>query len=219
MTGLVPGHAHALATRLADPPLDPSADEARSWLRRELLNPEYHQQNVIQEFLTWLERQVGRGLNAAQDAPSLSAFAAMVVAVLLVLALAWLLSRARRTARGRQDERAVLTEEKVSAAELRSRAEAALAAGRHEEAVVQAFRALTVRQVERGRLEESPGATAREVAGWLAATYPHQRPRVEASAALFDSVRYGDRPATRTQAVDVLALDDELAGLPMRGLR
>ena len=32
----------------ADPPLDPSGSEARAKLRRELLHPEYHQQNLLQ---------------------------------------------------------------------------------------------------------------------------------------------------------------------------
>lgn len=202
-----------LLARLADPPLDPSADEARSWLRRELLHPEYHQRNVIQQLLTWLERLINRSLDAAAQAPPLSAFAAMVVLVLLAVGLGWLLSRVRGSARTREEARAVLTDERVTAAELRARADASLAAGRHADALVDGFRALTVRQVERGRLDDAPGATAHEVATALGSAYPHQRPRVDGSASLFDSVLYGDRPATRDQACGVLDLDDELAGL------
>lgn len=194
-------------------PLDPSPDQARSWVRRELLQPTYHQQDVVEQVITWLQRQVARGIDAATHAPPLSTLAAMVVALLLVLGLGWLLSRARRTAREREGGRAVLTGEAVTAAGLRDRAEAALAAGDHEDALVDGFRALAARQVERGRLEDVPGATAHEVAGVLGATYPHQRPRVEGCAALFDAVLYGDRSATRDQAGEVLALDDELAGL------
>jgi hypothetical protein len=200
-----------LLVRLADPPLDPPPDEARSWLRDELLHPEYHQQNVVQQLLDWLQRRVGAGLDAAQDAPPLSTFAAMVVLVLLVLGLGWLLSRVRRTARTRDEQRAVLTDEVITAAELRSRAEAALADGRHEDAVVDGFRALAVRQVERGRLDDAPGATAHEVAASLAASYPELRPRVTGCALLFEAVLYGDRAASRDQAAGLLALDDELA--------
>ncbi|MCW2795588.1 DUF4129 domain-containing protein [Nocardioides sp.] len=198
---------------LRDPPVQPSPDEARSWLRRELLHPEYHQQNVLQQVLTWLQQQVRGGLNAAQDAPPLSTFAAMVVLVLLVLGLGWLLSRARWSARARDEQRVVLTDEVVTSAELRRRAETALAEGRHEDALVDGFRALAVRQVERGRLDDAPGATAHEVATSLAGTYPHQRPRVAGSAVLFEAVLYGDHSATRDQAVSVLDLDNELAGL------
>jgi len=200
------------ATRLLlDPPLDPSPDEARSLLRRELLKPEYHDQNLLQRIPTWVDRQVNRGLDAASGAPPLSTFAAMVLLVLLVGALAWLLTRARATARTERGQRAVLTDEVVSAAELRARAERAFAEERYVDAVIDAYRALAVRQVERRRLDDAPGATAHEVALALAAEYPHQRPRVDASAALFDAVLYGDRPASRDQAAGVLALDDELA--------
>ncbi|HEX5860847.1 MAG TPA: DUF4129 domain-containing protein [Nocardioides sp.] len=194
-----------------DPPLDPSAGEARSWLQRELLHPEYHQQNVVQRLLTWLGRQIGRGLAVAEQAPPLSTFAAMLVFLLLLGALAWLVSRTRWTRRARAGPGPVLEGQVLTAAELRARAEAALAAGRPEDALVDGFRALAVRQVERGRLEESPATTAHEVAVTLASEYPAQRDRVGDNARLFDMVLYGDRPATPEQASGVLALDDDLA--------
>jgi len=196
----------------ADPPLDPSAGEARSWLERELLRPEYHQQNVVERLISWLERQIGLGLAAAGQASLLSTLAAMLIFLLLVGALVWLFSRIRATHRARTSVGPVLDEEVVTAAELRSRAEAALAGGRAEEALVDGFRALAVRQVERGRLEDSPGATAHEVAMSLATEYPQHGGRVGDNARLFDLVLYGERPATPEQATGVLALDDELAG-------
>jgi hypothetical protein len=136
-----------------------------------------------------------------------------VIFVVLALALGWLASRARRTARAAGADRAVLTAEVVTAAQLRARAEAALTEGRAAEAVVEGFRALTVRQVERGRLTEAPGATAHEVATRLAAEHPPYADRVASAAGLFDSVLYGGRPATPEQARAVLALDDDLAGV------
>ncbi len=198
---------------LLEPPVVPSPEEAESLLRRELIKPEYHEENVLETILRWIERWIGRALDAANGTPPLSAFASMVVLVLLVGGIAWMLSRARATARTDREQRAVLTDEKISAAELRTRAERAFAEERFEDAVVDAYRALAVRQVERGRLADTPGATAHEVARALAAEYPHQRPRVDVSAALFDAVLYGDRPASRDQAAGVLALDDELATL------
>ena len=196
---------------LADPPLDPSGDEARSLLRRELLAPEYHDQNLLERLQDWLERRIDGGVSSASDAPALQTFATMLVVLLLLAGLAFVVSRARRTARAAQERRTVLTSEQVTADELRARALAALADGRHEDALVDGFRALTLRQVERGRLDDSPGATAHEVAAVLAATHPHQRPRVDAAAQLFDAVLYGDRAATHEQAAGVLALDDELS--------
>lgn len=196
-----------------DPPLDPSGDEARSLLRRELLSPEYHEQNLLERLRNWLERRIDGGVSSASDAPALQTFATMLVVLLLLAGLVFVVTRARRTARAAQERRSVLTAEEITADQLRARALAALAEGRHEDALVDAFRALAVRQVERGRLDDTPGATAHEVAGVLAAEYPHQRARVDDGARLFDAVLYGDRPATREQAAGVLALDDELASL------
>lgn len=195
---------------LPDPPLDPSASEARSKLRRELLHPEYHDQNVLQEIVRWLSRKVGSGLDRASTAPPLSTFMAMVILVALVAALVWLVSRARRTAQDHEQRQTVLTDEVVSADELRARADAALEAGRFEEAVVEGFRAIAVRQVERGRLVDAPGATAHEVADALAREYAAMADDVHRSARVFDEVLYGHHPATREQAAAVLALDDGL---------
>lgn len=199
-----------LARVLMDPPLDPPPDEAHSDLRRELLRPEYNENNLVQRLLDGVERQVTRALDAASQAPPLSTLAPMVLFAALAILLAWFISRARRTARASAEDRAVLTEEAVSADELRRRAQAALAEGRHEDAVVDGFRALTVRQIERGRLADIPGATAHEVAVALATEFPHLGPRVTAGGNLFDAVLYGDRPADADQAAGILALDDEL---------
>jgi hypothetical protein len=198
----------------AAPPLDPSPDEARSLLRRELVHPEYHDRNVLQQVLDWVDRFVTGSIDAATQAPPVSAFAAMVAFLLLALGLAWLLSRARRTARMARPRGAVVDDLSVSAGELRARAERALSEGRHEDAVVDGFRALTVRQAERGYVEDLPGATAHEVAVAVGAAHPAHRGRVTGSAAVFDQVRYGDHPATATQVVAVLELDDDLRGRP-----
>ncbi len=195
---------------LAARPFDPSPDEARSLMRRELVKPEYHDDNVIQRLLEWLFDQLDRGIAAAVDLPAASTFAAMLIAVLLVGGLAWLASRAQRSARVPRKAPSVFTDEPITAAQLRARAEAALADGRIEDAVADGFRALAVRQVERGRLDDTPGTTAQEAARALAGEYPALGARVGGSASLFDAVLYGDRPATRDQAVDVLELDDEL---------
>jgi len=201
-----------LRVLVVEPPLDPSGDEARSSLRRELAHPEYHDRNPFDVLMDWINRLVNGLIEGARNAPPLSTFAAIVAFLVLGLALAWLLSRARRTPRAAGRAGPVVEDVTVTAADLRSAAERALAEGRNAAALVDGFRALTVRQVERGWLDDRPGATAHEVADALATTYPEQRGRVAGSAALFDAVRYGDRPATRDQAADVLALDDALAG-------
>jgi len=196
----------------ADPPLDPSGDEARSLLRRELAHPEYHDANLVERIQNWVRRLFDDGVGAAQDLPPLGTFAAIVVLLMIAVGIGLLLSRARRTARARAERAPALTDEAISAVDLRARADAALAQGRYDDALVDAFRALALRQVERGRIEDLPQATAHELAGALGIEFPAQRHLIDRSADLFDSVLYGDHPATREQALDVLALDDELVG-------
>jgi hypothetical protein len=203
-----------LVAVLAEPPLDPSPDDARSLLRRELVHPEYHERDVLQQVLGWIDRLVNSAVDAASRTPPLSTFAAMVAFLLLALGLGWLLSRARRTARAARDRSLLPPGRTVTAADLRTRAERALAEGRAEDAVVDGFRALAVRQVERGLVDDRPGATAHEVAAAVGAAHPDQRPLVDGTAALFDAVRYGARPASAAQARAVLELDDALAGRP-----
>ncbi len=125
------------------------------------------------------------------------------------------MSRARRTTRGESSAPA-LTDEQITADELRARAEAALASGDAAAALVDAFRAAAVRQVERGRVEDVPQATAHELAGALAGAFPAQQGALRRAADLFDEVLYGDRPATDLQARELLALDDTLAGREAR---
>ena len=196
-----------------DPPLVPTPDQGRDLLRRELLDPAYHQDDVIQRLIDWLGRRVLNILNAASSAPPLSAFAAMAIGLLLVLGLIWLVTRARATPTQRTGLGAILTDETITAREWRQRAEQAFADEQHSAALVDAFRALVARQVERGRLDAAPGTTAHEVTQALQTAYPDHGVAMADGARLFDLVLYGDRSATREQAELVLALDDELAGV------
>ncbi|MCW2787193.1 MAG: integral rane protein [Marmoricola sp.] len=195
----------------AGSPLDPSPDRARSLLRHELVHPAYHDQDLVRQILDWLGRRVDSTLNVASGAHPLSTVAAFTVFAILLVVLVWVLSRFRRNARTAARSQVVLTQEVVTAAELRRRAEGALAQGRPADAVIDGFRALTVRQIERGRLDDLPGATAREVATGLGVTFPAYGGEVRRSADLFDLVLYGDRPASDDQARAVFGLDDELA--------
>jgi len=196
--------------RLPDPPLTPGGDEAHDLLRRELVRPEYHQDNLFLRLVSWLSRLLQDGVDSARDAPPLTTFAAMLVGLLLVGGVAWLVSRTRRSGHVPGAARALLVEETVTADELRARAEAAFADERFADALVDAFRAGALRQIERDRIDDVPGATAHEVAVALAEAFPEQASDLHRSAGLFDLVLYGGRPATREQARDVLGLDERL---------
>lgn len=206
----------ALALVRLDPPLDPSGDEARRQLRRELVRPEYYEDDVIGRLTRWLDRLISGTVDAASGSSGLTTAAAILVVLLILGGVLFLASRARRTATGRAASSPALTDEVVSADQLRARAEAALGAGDAAAALVDAFRAAAVRQVERGRIEDLPQATAHELAGALVAVFPEHRAAVLHGADLFDGVLYGERPATSAQAAELLALDDTLAGRAVR---
>lgn len=196
-----------------DAPLHPSPGEGRSWLRRELLHPEYHQSNLLQRIAEWLDRRFGDLSASAQGASGLQTVVSLLLLAALIVALLLLVSRARRTGRAARETGPVLGGEAVSARELRERAEAALAEGRFADVVVEGFRAVTVRQIEYDRIDDQPGMTAHEVAVALETAYPPLAGDIHQVAGLFDAVLYGDRPATRAQAESVLTLDDALVGV------
>lgn len=196
-----------------EPPLRPDGDDARSQLRRELLGPAYQESDLVERVLTWLRRRFEDGTSVASDSPPLTSFAAMLIGLGLVLALGWLVSRARRSPAGGPTPGPVLTGEQVSAEQLRARAQDALDRGEPALALVEAFRALTARQVERGVAPDAPGATAHEVALVVAHSHPRWDGALHDAADLFDRVLYGGRPATSEQARAVLSLDDELVGV------
>lgn len=203
--------AALLAGRL-EPPLDPSGDEARRLLRRELADPKYYDANLLERLTDWLERLVDDLINGASASGPLSTLLAIFVALALVAAISLIVSRARRTARAERRPAPALTDEVITASELRARAEAALDAGDASAALVDAFRAMAVRQVERQRIDDVPQATAHELARALAVEFPAHVGAVHHGADLFDQTLYGDRRATREQALELLALDDALAG-------
>jgi hypothetical protein len=194
------------------PPLQPSGHEGRRLLREELARDEYHR-HLLQRILGWLWRRLEGGIGAASGTSVVTAFVTMLIGAVLIVGLVVLLSRVRRDRRQRAGVHAVLVDDRPSASELRRRAEAAVVEGRYADAVTDGFRALAVRQVERGRLHDQPGATAHEVAASLATSYPSHGDRVGRTADLFDATLYGDRPASPEDATGVLELDDVLAGV------
>ena len=197
---------------MSDPPLVPSPDQGRDLLRRELLDPDYHQDDVMGRLIDWLRRRVLDVLDAASSAPPLSAFAAMAVGLLLVLALIWLTTRARSAPQQRPGGGAILPDASVTAREWRERAEQALA---ERTPLGRAGRRLPCPGGPPGRARPAgrprPATTAHEVTQALRSAYPDRAAEMSEGARLFDLVLYGDRSATRDQAELVLALDDELA--------
>ncbi|MEZ5091312.1 DUF4129 domain-containing protein [Nocardioides sp.] len=195
---------------LSEPPLTPSPDQARLWLRRELVNPEYQRESPLARAWAWIQDALARAAEGAASVGPLVTLLSLLVFALLAVALGLLVARARTNRRAARAERPVLDDPAVTAAELRRRARAAFADQRWDDAVVDGFRAVAAGQVERGRLDDLPAATAHEVAAVLEQQFPRRHDEVARAAYLFDLVLYGDRRATQEQAAAVLALDDEL---------
>jgi hypothetical protein len=198
--------------RTPGPPLAPSGAEGRSLLRSELVKKEYHDQHLWQRLLSWLGRLFDRSVGAASGSSPATVFLTMLLVALLVVGLVLLLTRVRHDRRVRTRSESVLPDARPSASSLRRRAEEALGEQRYDDALLDAFRAVTARQIEHGTLDDQPGMTAHEVSLRLAAAHPRLAGDVRRGADLFDATRYGHRPATRADAVDLLALDDSLVG-------
>lgn len=195
-------------------PLDPDRDHARRLLQDELDSGGYQlREGVVDRVVRWIGELFGT-LGSPGALPgwvTWAVLALVLVAVLAVLAFA---------ARGRwRDGRlvaatgtgAVLEGERSTAAEHRRLARQALAAGAHDTAVIQAYRALTAGGLERTLLEDRPGSTAHEVAQALTPVFPDHGSALAAGADRFDAVRYGGHPADAQQARSVVELDAALA--------
>src|SRR5690606_39103397 len=118
---------------------------------------------------------------------------AVVVGVLIALAVAGPLRRARRARRAPAE---VFVDHERSAAELRASADALAVAGRWSEAVLDRFRAILRSLDERAVLDDRPGRTAHEGALEAAASLPPCADDLLRASGLFDDVCYGDVHAT-----------------------
>ena len=187
----------------------PDPGPARTWVERELSRREYHQ-SPVEQFFGWLQELWERLQASALDASPLSTGAAVLALAVLAVLVGLLVSRARREP-GRQVPRGgILGPGMVSAERHRDAALTALAGGSFGEAVVEAFRAVAARSVERGLLQERPGLTAHELAEALGPVFPVHAPALRAAATRFDLVFYGSEGAVEADARAVLDLDEQL---------
>jgi len=189
--------------------LRPDPDQARTWLERELAHPEY-QRSLTERFLSWLGDLWDRLTGVTSGASDLWTGTAVVLLVLLLVLLAVAATRLRREPAARRDAAALLDARETSPDEHRARAEAALREGRHDDALVEAFRALASRSLRRGLVDERPALTAHELAADLTLAFPDRAADLVEAAALFDRIFYGHQRATAGAATAVLALDDAL---------
>ncbi|TLM85626.1 DUF4129 domain-containing protein [Pseudarthrobacter sp. NamE2] len=195
----------------AEPPVLPDAEEARRWAAEELAKPEYREaapswaQTFWENFLDWLS-----SLDGSTGSPGQLPASVIGIAVVLVIAVAVVLARPRLNAAARRPGDVFEPGTSLAAADYRQRAEAAAAAGKWGDAVVERFRALVASAEERVILDPQPGRTADEAARGLSAPFPFAAARLERAAGTFDAVRYGNRAASRGDYQEVAGLDAAL---------
>src|SRR3954452_4596057 len=164
-------------------------------------------------------REIRELLERASSATPGGAFGLLAL-VLLIVVLAAVLLRLGPLRRVQSEPGALDVPGSVTAAGLRSQAEAFAADGRWAEAIRARLRAMVRLLEERTLLEPRPGRTAREVADDAGAALPDQRPALQHAASVFGEVWYGHRDATDGDYAEMVALDEALQrrrpGLPPR---
>jgi hypothetical protein len=194
-------------------PLDPTADEARERLLRELSEARYREARP-----TWFDDLVSRLLDRIGDlfdggmpgVPSLGWLLATVVVVGLAVA-AYVVYGPPRLARRSSGARPVFgADDARDAATIRRAAEAASAAGDWALAVEEGFRAIVRGLSERTVLAAHPGTTASGIAAAATRSFPGLGSRLARAAALFDDVRYLGGAGSEAAYREMAALDGDL---------
>ncbi|VXB56856.1 conserved hypothetical protein [Arthrobacter sp. 9AX] len=202
----------------AEPPVLPGAEEARRWAAEELAKSEYRDaesgwlDSLWRSLLDWLQSLDGP---SASDAPVPGPVIGIVIAV--VIAAAVILARPRLNPKSRQAKDVFEPDSALTAADYRQRSEAAAAARKWGDAVVDRFRALVRSAEDRILLEAQPGRTADEAALALAGPFPADATRLDRAARTFDAVRFGNWTADRGDYEAMERLDTDLeAARPVR---
>ncbi len=211
-------HTTAFPTLLAsvlprDVPVQPDADQARSWLQAELLDSIYHEvPSLADRILAWVEEQLDRLSEAASAINPLQASLVVLGIVAVIVAVALLVAgpvrRARRVGRVSND---ALADDTRSAAELRSAAATHAAAGRLDEALLDQFRAILRSLEERAVLAPRPGRTADEGAAEAGQRFAEHARALADAGRLFDDVCYGEAKADEPAYRWISDLDQTIA--------
>jgi hypothetical protein len=190
----------------------PDPGTAHDWLQRELSRADY-QESFAERFSRWFDHLLGTVSSSTSG--GLGPVAGLVLLAVLAAGLAFALSRLRANPDSGAPPGAVFAEARLTSGEHRRRADAALAAERWGEAVVEAVRALAAGLVERGLMAEQSGVTVHEISQRACVLFPAFHERLEEMSLVFDSTRYGARPAGEEQARDVVDLERAVgAGRP-----
>ena len=189
--------------------LSPTPPQAWTWLRQELHGSDY-QSSWLDSAGRWISEQLSKLLEGAGSLSAISPVITALIAVIVIVLLAWILPRVRREPSVAATAGAVLDDATLTPRIYRDQAARALREGRFDDAVLDGYRAIAKDMSDRGVLDDAPGRTAHEVSLALASPFPDLAGRLAQAADLFDSVRYGHRRANADQAGRISQLDAEL---------
>lgn len=194
------------------PPLTPDADEARRQLAEELSKPIYLDptnwvSDLWNRLLDWLSDNSPPVSDTGLSTGQIAGIVLVVVVLAGIIAYSTLGAPGRRR---RAKDGALFGDELRSAAEVRSDATAAAAAGDWTSASLAIFRAMIRTLSERGTIEEFGGMTAHEATELAAARLPDFTTRLGAAADVFDSLAYGRGTASPADYEQLAALDVEV---------
>lgn len=191
-------------------PLDPSGDDARTQLARELAHWDYLvRHNWLLAILQWLWNSLrGRGGGGTWQQLGTVVGALIVIGLVALIARwVWNASKAPSGTDGTPTASG-LVESGVSSADYRRRAEAALLGGDHDLAVADAFRSIVVDLDSRGVLGDTPARTAHEAAALIALALPSFGQEAGSAGSWFDLAVYGVAAPPRTTAGQARAVLD-----------
>lgn len=189
-----------------EPPLIPSADEARQLLENELSNPIYQPpstpwyERILERIMDFLSSLSGTGFSSVS-------LLWVLLAVFIFFVVVFVLAGPVRRARKAKTRSTVFESTAIKSSQYEDRAKRAAAQGDFSQAAVEMYRAIVRRAEEDVLISAAPGRTAHEAADAMSASVPSLREQYSWASIVFDSVEYGSSNAT---SHDVATLDDLL---------
>ena len=199
---------------LADVPVEPTPPEAAEWLIEELAKPEYQAARptpfdlFVQSIVDWFTSLTVGPIAAP---PALVAVIIGVVVVVIIVVLLLVFGVPRRNRRSADAGALFGDDDRRTAAQLRSSADAAARRGDWVTAIADRFRALARAVADREVVAVLPGTTAREFAVNASVAFPAEASRLADAAAAFDAVRYLSEPGNEASARSLAELETRLA--------
>ncbi len=206
------------------PPLDPTPDEARDWLTRELSKQVYESAKptwfdlLAEQFWKWVQSLFGQG----PEGSFFGAWAQLVIVIVIVglIVAAFFIfgmPRLRRRIAGQAAGSLFGEDESRSSIELRAAADLAARASDWNTAVIERYRAIAKMLSERVIVAVTPGMTAQTLAQETGIEFPEHTGSLRRAAALFDGARYLSQKLSRSDYDAVLNLDRALtSSSPLR---